>query len=132
MPKNDLTSTAEPKPKRLGGRPTKDPADKLRSITTHVSVARYEELHAAAADVRQPISQFIRPLVEGGIKPRKRPVLQLSVEQERYLRQVAGMANNLNQLSKRAHQAGFAAVAQQVETEVQALHHLLNRFADEV
>lgn len=125
-------SADEPKPKRLGGRPKKEPGEKLRSMTTHVSLARYEELEAGAAAVRQPLSQFVRPLVEAGVKVRKRPVLQLTVEQDGYLRQLAGMANNLNQLSKRAHQSGFAAVAQEVEGQAATLDLLLDYFADVV
>jgi hypothetical protein len=127
-----ITSADELKPKRLGGRPKKEPGEKLKSVTTHVSLTRYEELEAGAAAVRQPLSQFVRPLVEAGVKARKRPVLQLTVEQDGYLRQLAGMANNLNQLSKRAHQSGFAAVAQQVEAQAATLDRLLDYFADVV
>jgi len=128
-----VTSSAdEPKPQRLGGRPKKEPSEKLRSVTTHISLARYEELEAGAAAVRQPLSQFVRPLVEAGVKARKRPVLQLTIEQDGYLRQLAGMANNLNQLSKRAHQSGFAAVAQDVEAQAATLDQLLDYFADVV
>ncbi len=125
-------SVDEPKPKRLGGRPKKEPGEKLKSLTTHVSAARYDELQEGAAAVRQPISQFVRPLVEAGVKARKRPVLQLTIEQDGYLRQLAGMANNLNQLSKRAHQSGFAAVAQDVEAQAATLDRLLDYFADVV
>jgi hypothetical protein len=125
-------SVDKPKPKRLGGRPKKEPSEKLKSVTTHVSLTRYEELESGAAAVRQPLSQFVRPLVEAGVKARKRPVLQLSVEQDGYLRQLAGMANNLNQLSKRAHQSGFAAVAQEVEAQAATLDRLLDYFADVV
>ena len=132
MTKVAAETPEEPKPKRLGGRPKKEPEDKLRSVTTHVSVARYEELQAGAAAVRQPISQFVRPLVEAGVKVRKRPVLQLTVAQDGYLRQLAGMANNLNQLSKRAHQGGFAAVAQEVEAQAITLDRLLDYFANVV
>ena len=132
MPVPAVNSSEEPKPKRLGGRPKKEPGEKLKSVTTHVSAARYDELQEGAAAVRQPISQFVRPLVEAGVKVRKRPVLQLTVEQDGYLRQLAGMANNLNQLSKRAHQSGFAAVAQEVEAQAATLDRLLDYFADVV
>lgn len=132
MPKAAVVPAEEPKPKRLGGRPRKEPEDKLKSVTTHVSADRYEELQAGATAVRQPMSQFVRPLVEAGAKARKRPVLQLTVAQDGYLRQLAGMANNLNQLSKRAHQAGFATVAQEVEAQAATLDRLLNYFADVV
>ena len=132
MAKVAADTSEEPKPKRLGGRPKKEPEDKLKSVTTHVSAVRYAELQAGAAAVRQRMSQFVRPFVEAGVKTRKRPVLQLTVEQDEYLRQLAGMANNLNQLSKRAHQSGFAAVAQEVEAQAATLDRLLDYFADVV
>lgn len=132
MPVTAVNPSEESRPKRLGGRPKKEPGEKLKSVTTHVSGARYDELQEGAAAVRQPISQFVRPLVEAGVKVRKRPVLQLTVEQDGYLRQLAGMANNLNQLSKRAHQSGFAGVAQEVEAQAATLDRLLDYFADVV
>lgn len=134
---NSIVTSAElPKPKRTGksagGRPRKSPEEKLRSVTTHISAARYAELEAGAADVRQPISQFVRPLVEAGIRRRRRPMMQLSAEQEGYLRQLAGIANNLNQLAKKAHQDGFGAVENEVAQQAAAIGRLLNYFAEGV
>ena len=142
--KNRLTSTTmpipspivteQPTPKRTGkaagGRPRKSPEEKLKSVTTHVSAARYAELEAGAAQVRQPISQFVRPLVEAGVGRRKRPVLQLSVEQDGYLRQLAGLANNLNQLAKKAHQSGFGVVGEAVAQQATRVSELLNYFGE--
>ena len=142
--KNRLTSTPMPisapiaaeqsTPKRTGkaagGRPRKSPEEKLKSLTTHVSAARYVELEAGAAEVRQPMSQYVRPLVEAGIGRRKRPVLQLSVEQDGYLRQLAGLANNLNQLAKKAHQSGFGAVGETVAQQAARVSELLNYFGE--
>lgn len=130
MPVVAVTSADAPKSKRLGGRPKKEPGEKLKSVTTHVSLARYEELEVGAQAVRQPLSQFVRPLVEAGVKARKRPVLQLTIEQDGYLRQLAGMANNFNQLSKRAHLSGFDAVAQEIQAQAASLNSLLDYFAN--
>ena len=131
-----VTSVEQPKPKRTGkaagGRPSKLPEEKLKSVTTHVSLARYAELKTGAAEVRQPISQFVRPLVEAGVGRRKRPVLQLSVEQDGYLRQLAGLANNLNQLAKKAHQNGFGAVANEVAQQVAEVSRMLDYFGERV
>ena len=85
-----------------GERPRKSPEEKLKSVTTHVSAARYAELEAGVVEVRQPMSQFVRPLVKAGVGRRKRPVMRLSVEQDSYLRQLAGLTNNINQLVKKA------------------------------
>jgi len=134
MPTSAPTSAEQPTPKRTGkaagGRPRKSPEEKLKSVTTHVSAARYAELEAGAAEVRQPISQFVRPLVEAGIGRRKRPVLHLSVEQDSYLRQLAGMANNLNQLAKKAHQSGFGAVGEAVAQQAARVSQLLDYFGE--
>jgi len=136
MPTTAATTAEQPTPKRTGkaagGRPRKSPEEKLKSVTTHVSAARYAELEAGAAEVRQPISQFVRPLVETGIGRRKRPVLQLSVEQDGYLRQLAGLANNLNQLAKKAHQSGFGAVGEEVAKQATRVGQLLNYFGEVV
>lgn len=134
MPTPAVASSEQATPKRAGkaagGRPRKAPEEKLKSVTTHVSAARYAELEAGAAEVRQPMSQFVRPLVEAGIGRRKRPVLQLSVEQDRYLRQLAGLANNLNQLAKKAHQSGFGAVGDEVAQQATAVSRLLDYFGE--
>jgi hypothetical protein len=114
--------------KAAGGRPRKLDAEKLRSVTTHVSMARYAELEAGAAEVRQPLSQFVRPLVEAGIRQRKRPMLQLSVEQDSCLKQLSGLANNFNQIAKKAHQAGFEGVANEVTQQAAEVNRLLNYF----
>ena len=134
MPTPAVASSEQATPKRTGkaagGRPRKAPEEKLKSVTTHVSAARYAELEAGAAEVRQPMSQFVRPLVEAGIGRRKRPVLQLSVEQDRYLRQLAGLANNLNQLAKKAHQSGFGTVRDEVAQQATAVSRLLDYFGE--
>lgn len=134
MSKPTTISDEQPKPKRTGksagGRPRKTPEEKLKSVTTHVSAARYAELETGAAEVRQPMSQFVRLIVEAGIGRRKRPVMQLSVEQDGYLRQLAGLANNLNQLAKKANQSGFAVVGDEVAQQAAAVGRLLNYFGE--
>ena len=134
MPVAPASTTEKQQPKRTGkaagGRPRKLLEEKLVSVTTHVSAARYHELVTEAAEVRQPISQFVRPLVEAGVERRKRPVMQLSVEQDGYLRQLAGLANNLNQLTKRAHQDGFELVANEVAQQAAAVSRLLDYFGE--
>lgn len=134
MPISASTTAEQSIPKRTGkaagGRPRKSPEEKLKSVTTHVSATRYAELEAGAADVRQPISQYVRPLVEAGVGRRKRPVLQLSVEQDGYLRQLAGLTNNLNQLAKKAHQSGFGAVGEEVAQQAARISVLLDYFGE--
>ncbi|UOQ69164.1 hypothetical protein [Hymenobacter volaticus] len=101
-------------------------------MTTHVSAGRYEELRQGAAEVRQPLSQYLRPLVEAGVGRRRRPVLQLSVEQDGYLRQLAGLANTLQHLARKAQLEGFSAVGEEVGRQVAAVSKLLDYFGERV
>lgn len=116
--------------KAAGGRPSKAPEEKLKSVTTHVSATRYEELKQGAAEVRQPLSQYLRPLIEAGVGRRKRPVLQLSVEQDACLRQLAGLANELHYLARKAQQEGFSAVGEEVGRQAAEVSKLLDYFGE--
>ncbi|MDF7815741.1 hypothetical protein [Hymenobacter sp. YC55] len=118
--------------KAAGGRPSKRPEEKLKSVTTHVSATRYEALKQGAAEVRQPLSQYLRPLVEAGVGRRKRPVLQLSVEQDGYLRQLAGLANDMHSLALKAQLGGFSAVGEEVGRQAKAVSKLLDYFGERV
>ena len=46
------------------------------------------------------------------------------------LRQLAGLANNLNQLAKKAHQNGFGAVGEEVAKQAARVSELLNYFGE--
>ena len=59
-------------------------------------------------------------------------MLQLSVEQDGYLRQLAGLANNLNQLAEKAHQSGFGTVGNEVAQQAKEVGHLLDYFGEVV
>jgi len=56
-------------------------------------------------------------------------VTVISAEQEALLRQIATMANNLNQLARKANTDGMRSVALLVERRAQELGELLDRYA---
>jgi hypothetical protein len=74
-----------------------------------------EQRNSSMADV-------IRELCNGD-------VTVISAEQEALLRQIATMANNLNQLARKANTDGMRSVALLVERRAQELGELLDRYA---
>ncbi len=87
----------------------------------HVTKATYAELKELATASGRPLAVVVRSLT--------RPQRQgLTPEQFGLLRQLAGMATNLNQLAKRGHQDGFSSVANQVTQAAEQLSGLLDTF----
>lgn len=108
--------------KSRGGRKEIPEAEKrTERIVLHVTKATYAELKELAKASGRPLAVVVRSLT----RP-QRP--GLSPEQFGLLRQLAGMATNLNQLAKRGHQDGFGAVADQVTQAAAQLSGLLDTF----
>ncbi len=108
--------------KARGGRKEIPEAEKrTERIVLHVTKSTYAELKELAKTSGRPLAVVVRSLT--------RPQRQgLSPEQFGLLRQLAGMATNLNQLAKRGHQDGFGAVADQVTQAAVQLSGLLDTF----
>lgn len=97
------------KKQKLKGRPTVEIDDKRQiKITVKFSKKEYTSLiEKVNLSHIKTISEFVREAIfMGQIKGR------FSVEQLSYIRKIAGMANNLNQLAKEAHTYGFYNVAE--------------------
>ena len=88
-----------------GGRPKKGAADKLKyRLTVKMATSDYYTLKGKAR-----------------VKERLTP------EHTGYIRQLCGMANNLNQLAHKANAAGFATVRLECRVLVARIEELLNR-----
>ena len=87
--------------KHSGGRPKKPvKRDMVKGIRFTKSEFYVVKQKAAKAGIG--ISSFIRQMaINGKIKP------LLDEEERQIVRQLIGMANNLNQLTKQGHQEGF-------------------------
>lgn len=124
----DATPAPLPIPKRprvgksRGGRKEIPEADKrTKRIVLHVTEATYAELKAQSKASGRPLAVLVRSMT----RPQRRV---LTPEQFGVLRQLAGMANNLNQLAKCGHQDGFGVVADQVAQAANQLSRLLDEF----
>lgn len=97
------------KKQKLKGRPIIDGDDKKQiKITVKFSKKEYTNLIKKVNQAQaKTISEFVREAIFiGQIKER------MSVEQLSYIRKIAGMANNLNQLAKEAHISGVHTLSE--------------------
>lgn len=72
-------------------------------ITVKFATAEYYSLKAKAKKAGINLSLFIRNALQGS-----EVRLRLSAEQLRYILQLTGMANNLNQIARKANAGGYA------------------------
>ncbi len=117
---------ADPKPKKRARLPNVKKTDaerRLKGVTVRMTIARYDELKGQAAAGGQTLARVVRNLI-------RQPVPALTPGQDALLRQLAGMANNLNQLAKRANQGGLLEVATPAAQAAAQVSRLLDSFAD--
>ncbi len=111
--------------KSKGGRPTK--VIKREAATgVRFTKAEYFIVKQKAKKAEMKITAYIRTMaVEGYVKARPHPAdMQLE-------KQLVGMANNINQMTKLAHQKGLLSAMLFFEKVKEELHHILNRFRDD-
>lgn len=91
---------------KKGGRPPKAFGQKKSyRVNLKLMTEEYYSLIAKVRKANTTISGFIRSCLQKGyVKER------LSVEQTGYIRQLSGMANNLNQIARQANVQGYTSV----------------------
>lgn len=106
-----------------GGRPVKGVTEKLKyRITVKMATEDYYLLKSKAKSAGVSASEFIRGCItQGGVKER------LSKEHGDLIRKLCGMANNLNQLARKANAEGYTSVLIPCRTLMIEIDNLLNR-----
>lgn len=106
-----------------GGRPVKGVTEKLKyRITVKMATEDYYLLKSKAKSAGVSASEFIRGCVtQGRVKER------LSKEHGDLIRKLCGMANNLNQLARKANAEGYASVFLPCRTLMIEIDNLVNR-----
>ena len=106
-----------------GGRPIKGIAEKLKyRITVKMATEDYYLLKSKAKSAGVSASEFVRGCItEGGVKER------LSKEHGDLIRKLCGMANNLNQLARKAIAEGYVSVFVSCRTLMIEIDYLVNR-----
>ena len=100
-----------------GGRPKKGAADKLKyRLTVKMATSDYYMLKGGIS-----AGEFLRGCMRDGLVKER-----LTPEHTGYIRQLCGIANNLNQLAHKANAAGFATVRLECRVLVARIEELLN------
>ncbi len=113
--------------KNKGGRPKKGAAEKLRyKVSFFLPTGDYYALKSKATGAKLPVAQVTRQAVIDC-----RIVSRFTPEQIGWMRNLVGMGNNLNQLTKLAHQAGYPEIADQNRQVVGEISRTLKLFRDD-
>lgn len=106
-----------------GGRPVKNAAEKLKyRITVKMATEDYYLLKSKAKSVGISPSEFVRGCIRNGeVKER------LTKEHCNHIRKLCGMANNLNQLARKANAEGYTSVFVPCRTLMIEIDNLVNR-----
>ena len=106
------------------GRPKKGAADKLKyRLTVKMATSDYYTLKGKARSAGMSAGEFLRRCMRNGqVKERLTP------EHTGYVRQLCGMANNLNQLARLSHQTGFYRTRNAVMELLEKLKVIMNEY----
>lgn len=111
------------KKRNKGGRPKKGATDKMTyRVAVKMAAADYFRLQTRAYETGVSPSEYMRQCFRNGyVKER------LSKEHSDYVRKLCGMANNLNQLARRANAGGYSEVGWDCKVAVARIHELINK-----
>ena len=111
----------ETKIKHTGGRPKKQVK---RDIVTGVRFTRVEyfAVKHRASKAGMKITLYIRQMALKG-----EVISRLTEEKRQFVRQLVGMANNINQLTKKGHQEGFLTAVMMFEKYRKMIDELLEK-----
>ncbi len=115
------------KNRNTGGRPPKAPAEKKGyKITIKMDTEEYYTLKAKARDAGINRSEFVRLCIRSSVVKQ-----HLTSEQMGYIRQLSGMANNVNQVAHRANAAGYSDVHRQCLAMNERLDNVIKMIEDD-
>ena len=107
-----------------GGRPPKSASEKLKERLTVKMAAR--DYYAPARQGAGGRSHLGRIRPDGALKERRPPAPHGRTD-DPALRQLAGMANNLNQLARKANSAGYVQAAAECTALIEKIDTLIDQ-----
>lgn len=108
-----------------GGRPAKGLSEKRKyRITVKMATGEYYALKSKARKAGVSASEMVRQAVDGCVVRER-----LTTEQADFIRKLCGMANNLNQLTRRANREGVRLHSGQCRQLLLSLETLINRIS---
>ena len=117
--KNCLMKTSN----KAGGRPPKPLNERHQyQVNVKFKTEEYYTLKSKAKTAQMPINDFVRSCIKNNIiKPR------ISPEENVLIRDLRNMGNNLNQIAKRANQAGFESIKMDYFRLAESISTIINR-----
>ena len=107
-----------------GGRPAKGLSEKRKyRITVKMATGEYYALKSKARKAGVSASEMVRQAVDGCVVRER-----LTTEQADFIRKLCGMANNLNQLTRR-HTGGRGAAFRPMQHLLLSLETLIDRIS---
>lgn len=107
-----------------GGRPRKKAVDKMNyKVTVKMSTVEYYTLKSKVKEADVSISEFVRSSIK-----KSSVVQRLTPEMHDEIRKLTGMANNLNQIARKANALGY----DHVRTEYLFLANKIDRLLDKL
>jgi len=104
--KTKCTNMKTIKNRNTGGRPVKEAAEKKgHKITIKMAMDEYRSLKVKSHEAGINQSEYIRQCIQTSIVKQR-----LTPELVNYIRQLSGMANNINQIAHKANAAGYPVV----------------------
>ena len=93
---------------------------KCHKVTVKFATAEYYSLKAKTRQAGVTVSEFIRLAIQNcSVKERLNP------SHAKHISQLSGMANNLNQIAKRANQVGYLAVKQEHNSLIKGIDNVI-------
>lgn len=115
------------KNRNTNGRPVKQAAEKKKyKVTLKMATEEYYSLKAKARSAGITRSEYIRRCIASSIVKQR-----LSPEQMNEIRQLTGIANNVNQIAHKAHAAGCVHVHKDNLALNERLDNLIKRIEDD-
>ena len=107
--------------RRKRGRPVKEKAKLSTSINLKLTEADFNKIKDKAEKLGMKATQYVREMVlKGSVKSR------FTLEELDLMRKLAGIANNLNQIAKKANQAGYIMEAIEIMKIMNQIKSILN------
>ena len=106
---------------RKRGCPTKEKAKLSASINLKLTEADFNKIREKAEKLGMKATLYVREMVlKGSVKSR------FTLEELDLMRKLAGIANNLNQIAKKANQAGYIMEAIEIMKIMTQIKRMLN------
>jgi hypothetical protein len=115
------------KNRNSGGRPAKEPAEKKGfKITIKMAMNEYGTLKSKAQEAGINQSEYIRQCIQASIVKQR-----ITPELMNHIRQLSGMANNINQIAHKANAAGYPGVHKHCQYMNERLDNVISKIEDD-